>query len=51
MIPGPALITPDVLNLLLLNFLDAFAAEVLKISKAPVVLDIIYHSCKILLLR
>ncbi len=44
-------IAAKVLDLLLLHLLNALAAEILKISEAPIVLDIIYHRCQVLLLR
>lgn len=43
-------ICTKVLNLLLLNLLNTFTAEILKISEAPIVLDVADYSGKILLL-
>lgn len=43
-------ICTQILQLLLLNLLDALAAEVLKISEAPIVFDIVNDSSKVLLL-
>jgi hypothetical protein len=48
---GIGSICPEILQLLsLLHFLHPLAAEVLKISETPIVLDVIDHSSQILLL-
>ncbi len=51
LVPSTRIISTKELNLLLLHFLNSLASEILKISETSIVLDIIYHRCKILLLR